>query len=64
MTTTDAGKKIESMTTLTEWAVELMTCDNGTDPDGWDKPMGPEEMERFMLFNNSDRPADAVDFSE
>ena len=32
----------------------------GTDPDGWDKPMTPDEIEEFMKFNNTDRSIDTV----
>ncbi|MDD5176714.1 MAG: hypothetical protein PHQ05_09860 [Sterolibacterium sp.] len=32
----------------------------GTDPDGWDKPMTPDEIEEFMKFNNSDRSIETV----
>ena len=48
------------MDALLRNTIELAVSSIGTDPQGWDKPMTPAEIDEFMKFNNSDRSIETV----
>lgn len=48
------------MDILLQHTIDLAMGSIGSDPDGWDKPMTPQETDEFMKFNNSDRSIETV----